>query len=81
LTDFLKFSLKNPCSGRQVVVGRQTGMRKLIVAFRNFVNMLKNHLRMLIDAISVLVAKFRHCVPPTRFTNSGVRLGSSSCSL
>jgi len=32
-------------------VRKQTDMRKLVVAFCNFVNMLKNHLRMLMDAI------------------------------
>jgi len=50
LTDIWKFSLENPSIGTQVVC-KQTDMRKLMVAFWNFVNMHKNHLRMLIDGI------------------------------
>ena len=46
---------------------KQTDMRKLIVAFCNFVNMRKNHLRMLNDAIFSIGCK--GCVPPARFTS------------
>jgi hypothetical protein len=36
---------------------RQTGMGKLIVAFCNFVNLYKNPLRMVIDAIFIIGGK------------------------
>ena len=51
----------------QVVVYKQTDMRKLKVGFSNFVNMHKNHLRMLIDAIFIIGCKGQALCSPAKF--------------